>query len=68
MTIRNKRIEIGLSQAELAERIGVTQSTISFWESGRYEPSLSDLRKLSQVLSCAIVDLIDEPEQAGEVS
>ena len=32
--IRNKRIELGLSMKELADKVGVTEGTISRWESG----------------------------------
>ena len=34
------RVELGLSQAELAERAGVTRQTIGLIEAGRYNPTL----------------------------
>lgn len=36
----------GLTQAQLAERAGLQQSTIAHYESGRREPSLANLRRL----------------------
>lgn len=33
-TLKIERVKLGLSQVELAERLGVTQNTISRWESG----------------------------------
>jgi transcriptional regulator with XRE-family HTH domain len=38
--LKQGRRDAGLSQAELAERVGVTQPTISRWESGKELPSL----------------------------
>lgn len=37
---------VGLTQAQLAERAGLQQSTIAHYEAGRREPSLSNLRRL----------------------
>jgi putative transcriptional regulator len=44
ITIDNRvklaRVEVGLTQQELAERAGVTRQTIGLIESGRYNPTL----------------------------
>jgi DNA-binding XRE family transcriptional regulator len=53
MLIR-KRIEKGLSQEELAEKVGTRQSAISRLESGRYNPSFKILRKVAQALDSEI--------------
>ena len=45
-----KRIERGLSQKELAQKIGTKQSAISRLESGTYNPSLSFLQKVGEAL------------------
>ena len=45
-----ERIESNMSQKELAERIGVTQSNISRLESGGYNPSLAFLQKVAKGL------------------
>lgn len=37
---------MGLTQAELAERAGLQQSTIAHYEAGRREPSLANLRRI----------------------
>jgi predicted nucleotidyltransferase/DNA-binding XRE family transcriptional regulator len=44
--IREARRRSGLSQAELARRVGVSQPVISAYESGRREPGLAMLTKL----------------------
>lgn len=44
--VRRAREEAGLSQSQLAERAGVTQSVVSVYESGRRQPSLPMLERL----------------------
>jgi len=46
-----KRVEKGLSQKELAKKIGTKQSAISRLESGGYNPSLAFLRKVAKALN-----------------
>jgi transcriptional regulator with XRE-family HTH domain len=41
--VREARIQAGLSQVDLAERLGTTQSAVSRWEHGHDEPRLSRL-------------------------
>ncbi len=52
--IIKKRIEKGLSQKELARKIGTKQSAISRLESGTYNPSLSFLQKVSEALDAKL--------------
>ena len=46
-----KRIEKGLTQGELARKIGTKQSAISRLESGGYNPSFALLRKVAKALN-----------------
>ena len=45
------RIEKGLTQEELARKVGTKQSVISRFESGRANPSVACLKKLAQALN-----------------
>ena len=45
--IKGLRLHLGVSQAQLAEQLGVRQQTISEWETGMYAPSL----KISKYLN-----------------
>ncbi len=49
-----KRIEKGLSQKELAQKVGTKQSAISRFESGNYNPSLSFLQKVVEALDAKL--------------
>jgi transcriptional regulator with XRE-family HTH domain len=47
--IREARKRAGLSQVELAERAGTTQSGVARWESGRTAVSLDDVLRLTRL-------------------
>jgi ribosome-binding protein aMBF1 (putative translation factor) len=44
------RIEQGLSQQELADKVGTKQSAISRLENGEYNPSIDFLNKVAKAL------------------
>ena len=48
--IRALREAKGLSQAELAEALGLDQTTVSAWERGVSEPTVFNLRRLADLL------------------
>ena len=50
-TLRDIRVQAGLTQAELADRSGVRQATISAIENGRSKPHRGTLLAIGQVLS-----------------
>ena len=53
--IRRARLKVGLSQKEVAKRIGTTQSAVARLESGTYERlSLGTLIKVSLALNCRV--------------
>lgn len=50
------------SQAELAERLGVSRQTVNAIETGKYDPSLPLAFKLAQVFDLKIEEIF-EPEE-----
>ena len=50
--VADRRSELGLSQAELAEICGTTQSAIARLESGGRPPRIDTLLKLAHALDC----------------
>lgn len=47
-TIKELRLEEGISQRELGNRLNVCNQTVSFWESGQREPDLDTLIKIAK--------------------
>ena len=62
------RIERGLTQAQVAERVGTTQSSIARLESGSREPSLSFLRRVVKALDGRLEVRIAPEEVAEETT
>lgn len=51
------RVNAGMTQAEAAEKIGVSPSSLKFWETGRRDISGKNLVKLSEVYNIPIENL-----------
>jgi transcriptional regulator with XRE-family HTH domain len=65
--LRQLREAAGLTQIQLALRVGVTQGTIANWERGARLPQLENLVRISNILGCGIDELLGlgaEPEPA----
>ena len=58
-TIKQLRESRGLTQAELAEHIGVSSKTISKWETAKGLPDISMLQPLAQALGISIIELMN---------
>ena len=52
------RRKAGLSQAELADALGVTDKAVSKWENGKAKPSTNVLRKLSAFFGVSVERLL----------
>jgi transcriptional regulator with XRE-family HTH domain len=58
---------LGLSQSELAERVGINQESLSKMENGRISPKFERLQRFADVLGCRVEDLFKfKPEQPLE--
>ena len=60
--MRRARKKQGLTQAELAEKAGVSTMTIRRYESGDRKPRLEEALKISRALGLALKDLFSGPE------
>lgn len=56
--LKNLRIALGLSQAQLAEKLNVNQRTVSAWEKGICEPSLITLTQISEFFDESLDSLL----------
>ena len=56
----------GISQKEFANALGVTESAVSHWESGRYLPTAGKLQKMVDILGCTFDELLTDPREKLE--
>jgi transcriptional regulator with XRE-family HTH domain len=58
-TLKNKRKEIGISQEQLAEKLNIHRTYMSFLERGLRNPSLLMLFKISRALRVNLSELFE---------
>jgi len=56
-TIRQLREIAGLTQLEVAYKLGVTPATVSNWERGIYEPKVTQLRAMARLFGVRMDDI-----------
>ena len=68
-TIRQLREARGMTQAELAEKIGVSSKTVSKWETAKGLPDITLLQPLAAALGVSVIELMNgEPIANQNVS
>ncbi len=58
--IREYREKLSMTQAELAEKLGIRQSAIAMWENGTRFPRADKLPQLARLLGCTIDELFEK--------
>lgn len=67
--IRTLRLVRGMSQVELARRLGVTKQSVSNWENDNIQPSIEMLKKLADIFSVSTDYLLGlEKEEFIDIS
>lgn len=61
------RAEAGLSQAALADQLGVSRQTVNALETGRYDPSLPLAFSLAALFGLRIEDIFEPEQQSTSV-
>lgn len=59
-TVRGLRTERGWTQAELAEKLGVSRNSVNAIETGRYEPSLGLALKIARLFGERVEDIFSD--------
>ena len=59
MNIKEKRERLGISQKELAEKVGISQSFLCDIEQGRSKPSIDTAIKIAQALNVADIKFFE---------
>lgn len=65
-SLRQRRTDLGWSQAELARRVDVSRQTINALETGKYDPSLPLAFALADVFRCTIEELFEPGDRVAE--
>lgn len=58
-TVKQLRESRGMTQAELAEKIGVSSKTVSKWETAKGLPDITLLQPLAQALGISVIELMN---------
>lgn len=58
--VKKYRETAGLTQAELAERVGTKRITIASLEREKYEPSVGLAMRLAKTFNCKVEDIFTE--------
>lgn len=65
-TLKRYRTYMGLSQFELAQKLGVAQSTLAQWETGARTPRANVILMIAAVVGCTVDELLRDGGEEGE--
>lgn len=65
--LKSVRESIGMTQQELADRIGIRRETILHLENNRYNPSLEMALKIAQVFDLRVEELFQLKDIGGQL-
>ena len=66
MTISSLREDKGMTQLELAEKMGVTDKAVSKWESDLSFPDINSIPKLAEIFEISVDDLMQVKPKTEE--
>jgi DNA-binding XRE family transcriptional regulator len=66
MDIRSQRKANGLTQVQLAQLVGASQTSISDWEAGKATPSSKHFPLLAAAFKCTIDDVYNYQAKDGD--
>lgn len=66
MFLKELRNENGMTQEQLGEKIGVSNKTISRWETGNYMPPVECLNMLSEIYNISINEILGGERASGD--
>lgn len=66
--LRNIREHNGMTQKELANRLNVRQTAISYWETGKRQPDLNTIIKISEIFNVNLNAILDGNDNKTSVA
>lgn len=61
--LKLRRNELGLTQDQVAEKLGITRQTMSNWENGRSYPDIERIVRLSDIYQLSLDELLKGDDQ-----
>lgn len=65
--VKRMRAQADMTQADVAEALGLTPRAVGAWESGRSKPRLDKMRELADLFGVSVTELVDGVEPVGAV-
>lgn len=62
INIRKYRKQKGLTMKELGNMVGVSESAIGYWETGKRKPDYGKLLEICDALGCSFYDLVTDEQ------
>ena len=66
--VQSQRKVLSLTQAQLGEKLGVTDKAISRWEKGEVVPSIDVLEQLAEIYNVKISYFFEKEEHSFKIS
>ena len=60
MKLKERRVDAGLTQDELARKSRVSRSTIINYEQGHRTPRITELKRICDALGCAVSEVLGD--------
>jgi CheY-like chemotaxis protein/DNA-binding XRE family transcriptional regulator len=67
-SLKNIRKDLKISQQDLARRMGIAQSTVGMWETGKRTPKLDEIKRLARALNITVDRLISRGNKKIEIT
>lgn len=66
MTLKELRKKRGMTQEQLANRLGIARSLISKYENGKISPTITTAFRMAEILGCGIDEIVQALKPKGE--
>ena len=68
LMIKTMRLSRNLTQKQLADKLGQTQSSITMYETGRREPDFETLEALADIFNVSMSDLVPQEDNGPSIT
>ena len=65
-SLREHRLKVGWTQAQVAEQLGVQPSAVTMWETGERKPNIIVLKRLADLFGCTTDELLKDIDVKNE--